>query len=228
MAIYVTGDTHHKSDIEKLHDSVWFYENEIPLNDYVIICGDCGALWFGDERDKSLLDDFYSKLNCKVLFVDGNHENFNALERYDVEVWNGGRVHKIRENIYHLMRGQVYNIEGITIFTFGGAKSIDKTYRKFNVDWWQQEMPNEIEYQSALNNLAKVGYKVDYVLSHCAATSTIKRLNLLFGNDELTDWFEELEKRLEYKHWYFGHYHMDIIIDDKHTCLYNWIVKIDE
>lgn len=31
-----------------------------------------------------------------------------------------------------------------------------------------------------------------------------------------------------YKHWYFGHFHIDEDIDDKHTVLYNSIIKIGE
>ena len=31
-----------------------------------------------------------------------------------------------------------------------------------------------------------------------------------------------------YKHWYFGHFHIDEDIDDEHTVLYNSIIKIGE
>ena len=71
----------------------------------------------------------YTELPFSVLFVDGNHENFDLLNSYPVEIWKGGKVHRVKPNITHLMRGQVFEIEGKTIFTFGGATSIDRDFR---------------------------------------------------------------------------------------------------
>lgn len=42
-----------------------------------------------------------------ILFADGNHEQFDALNSYSVDEWNGGKVHIIEPGIIHLMRGQV-------------------------------------------------------------------------------------------------------------------------
>lgn len=56
-------------------------------------------------------------------FVDGNHENFDRLYEYPVEEWHGCKVHKIRSLVIHMMRGQVFEIEGQNIFTFGGPSS---------------------------------------------------------------------------------------------------------
>lgn len=61
-----------------------------------------------------------------MLFIDGNHENFDKLYSYPVETWYGGKVHKI---VIHLMRGEVYSIEGSSIFVMDGGYSIDK-YRR--------------------------------------------------------------------------------------------------
>ena len=33
---------------------------------------------------------------------------------------------------------------------------------------------------------------------------------------------------VEYKHWFFGHYHFDRRISGKKTCLYNSIVELDK
>ena len=43
-----------------------------------------------------------------TLFVDGNHENFDRLKNYPItEEW-GGKVQKIYDKVYHLMRGEIY------------------------------------------------------------------------------------------------------------------------
>ena len=49
---------------------------------------------------------FLAKKPYEVLFCEGNHENFNELFKYPVVEIYGGKAHKIRENIYHLMRGK--------------------------------------------------------------------------------------------------------------------------
>ncbi|MDE6060893.1 MAG: metallophosphoesterase, partial [Clostridia bacterium] len=121
--IYVTGDTHGLQDFYKLH--IFAGEHpEFTKDDYVIIAGDCGAVW----SDRDLVADlrYYTELPFTVLFVDGNHENFDLLNSFPIEIWKGGKVHKIRQNLIHLMRGQVFEIDGKTIFTFGGATSIDR------------------------------------------------------------------------------------------------------
>ena len=64
-------------------------------------------------------------INFKKLLTDGNHENFDRLYAYPVEMWHGGKVHKIRPSVIHLMRGQIFELEEKKIFTFGGASSHD-------------------------------------------------------------------------------------------------------
>ena len=72
---------------------------------------------------------------------------------YPEEIWNGGRVHRIRPNILHLMRGQV--------FTMGGGYSIDAAMRIPGRSWWPEEMPSDDEYAEAWTNLAAHGNKID-------------------------------------------------------------------
>lgn len=59
------------------------------------------------------------------MFVDGNHENFDKLYQYPEKDWHGGRVHEIRPNVLHLMRGHVFDIQGHSFFCMGGAMSHD-------------------------------------------------------------------------------------------------------
>ena len=93
--ILVTGDTHGYIDFNKLKtlsDKI----KDLAITDYVIISGDFGGVWNKNTLDKDLYK--YEKLPFTVLFVDGNHENFELLNSYDVEYWNGGKIHRIREN----------------------------------------------------------------------------------------------------------------------------------
>ncbi len=43
---------------------------------------------------------------------------------------------------------------------------------------------------------------------------------LQYAQNILTDFFEELEGKLEFDMWYFGHYHEDMYVDMKHRLIY--------
>ena len=78
-----------------------------------LICGDFGGVWNKDRESKmetSALDWLDGKA-FTTLFVDGNHENFDRLYAYPVEMWHGGKVHKIHPSVIHLMRGQIFELE---------------------------------------------------------------------------------------------------------------------
>ena len=250
--IFVTGDTHGDYDYKKLNVLT---DRELTREDYLIVCGDFGAIWSGSNKDikdqryvnykigkngvnfltsyasgeDDYMLDWYEKQDYTVLFCDGNHENFQLLNAYPVEEWHGGMIHRIRPNIIHLMRGQIYEIGRKIFFVMGGASSIDKAHRTEGKSWWAEELPSKEEYELALDNLEKHDFKVDYVISHCCAT---KWLQILYSwhneADELTQFFDYLEEtyNLQYEHWYFGHHHIDRKLDSRHTCLYDDIIEI--
>lgn len=90
-----------------------------------------------------------------TLFIDGNHENFDRLNKYPEIDMFGGKVGKIEEGIYHLKRGYVYEIQECKILTFGGANSIAKHTLTEGVDWWKEEKFNYNESNRAFDNLEK-------------------------------------------------------------------------
>lgn len=225
--IYVTGDTHMPIDKEKLTARI-FNHRGMTKDDYVIICGDFGGVWDyrGESREEKYWLDWLENKPFTTLFVDGNHECFPRLNAYPVEEWNGGKVHKIRPSVIHLMRGQVYTIGGKKFFTMGGASSHDKEYRKEGYSWWKEELPSMEEYNEALENLGKHDYKVDYVITHCMPDNVQHKIAYWYEHDQLTNFLFTIDKDLDYTHWYSGHYHKSEAIDEKHTTLYNSIERI--
>lgn len=227
--IYICGDTHGDYDFHKLNSTLFPDGKTLTKNDYVIVCGDFGAVWDKGKQDK-YIQDWYNSKPWTTLFVDGNHENHDALDAYPVEIWNGGKVHKISDSIIHLMRGQVFTIEGKKFFTFGGAQSTDMWHRKEGISWWAHEMPTDAEYEEGFLNLEKAGNEVDYVITHCAPDEV---QNSIFQwrhcmHDKLTNYLEVTKQSIQFKDWYFGHYHEDIDILGKYHCLYHKIVKLGE
>ena len=224
---YLVGDIHGKVDIKKIE--LWEQSVNPTRNDYLIVLGDFGAIWYGNWWDNELIDYWDSK-PYRVLFIDGNHENHKALDTYPIIHWNGGHAHLIGNNILHLMRGEIFTIEGKTFFTMGGAASIDKYLRIEGKSWWPEEMPSWEEFENGVYNLSNVDYKVDYILSHTTDTHTLHLINNYYEQDELTQylWFLKMECELNYKHHYFGHFHIDKTFGTHETCLYDNIICLED
>ena len=246
--IYITGDTH--SDFSRFELDKFPIQKELTKDDYVIICGDFGGVWTFEEEnshEKAILN-WLEQRNFTTLFVDGNHENFDRLYNYSIEEWHGGKVHKIRPSVIHLMRGEIFDIDNKKFFAFGGAKSHDiqdgilnldegeKIYemrkrgayfRIRNYSWWDLELPTDEEMKNGIKNLEEVNYKVDYIISHCCPTNIQTLLNPMYKKDILTDYLQEISEKCEFKKWYFGHYHENRQVNSEFVLLYEDIVPLE-
>lgn len=226
MSVFLCGDIHGTLDIGKIVSFFSNYDDELTKQDYLIICGDVAVCGFshGDEvRTRETL----RNLPVTVLFCDGNHENFDELNSYVEEEWHGGLVHMIENDIIHLMRGQVYEIDSKKFFVFGGAYSVDRSSRVEGVTWFKEEVPTEEEYHEGWKNLEKENYKVDYVVSHTAPYEICSEMG--FGSfdeaAEQTREFQRFADCLEFEEWYFGHFHVDDDVEQFH-CLWDNIVEL--
>lgn len=222
--LYITGDTH--GQITR------FYPLRPPMDrwgpeDALIIAGDFGYLFTGSERERLRLD-YLSTLPFTLLFIDGNHEWFPQIFSYPEEVWNGGRVHRVAGNILHLMRGQVYTFaDGLKLFTMGGGYSPDADIRQEGLDLWSKwEMPSAEEYAEARQNLALHGHQVDVIVTHTAPLDTLEYLrhrrviSRSFPEEfPLNSFLQEVEETVQYRHWYFGHFHEDLSLWKEQTAL---------
>jgi len=233
MSIYVTGDTHGFTDIRSIDTFFASRGKNLTKNDYMIILGDVAACWDGATHDEMVLKKL-NEYSATILWIDGNHENFDIINNLPESEWMGGRVHKLSDSVIHLMRGQVFIIDGRKFFTFGGGYSIDQMYRIPTRSWWEQEMPSEAEYEEGMANLEKHGNKVDYILTHTAPGFVCRKMvaNMIPGEEVLQDYFTELAFKIDFKHWYFGHWHYDLTwyddVYDKFTAMFNVIEKIEE
>ena len=245
--VWATGDTH--SCFTRFEEQCFPEQKEMGRDDYVIICGDFGGMWSGGQGDAEKLDWLESR-PFTTLFVDGNHENFDLLNALPAQEWHGGKVHRVRPHVLHLMRGQVFDIGGRTFFTMGGAASHDiqdgildpadpdfeeaywsmrrrrQRFRVKGLSWWPEEMPADEEYAAALETLERAGWRVDYVITHCAPTGVAQKVNTEYNQDRLTDFLERVCRRLDFRCWLFGHYHGDRYVTKKHILLWEQIVQV--
>ena len=227
--LYITGDTHGRNDVLKLRHNITL--PTLNKEDFLIIAGDFGGVWDGKWQDR-IVQNFYDEQPYTTLFIDGNHENFDLLNQYPVENWNGGKVHLITDKIIHLMRGQVFTIAGKSIFTFGGGLSIDKIYRTCGINWWPQEEPSERECREAIDNLESHDFGIDYIVTHAAPESIVRNEinsshNLLCLDCQTEKFLDKVLERTEYEHWFCGHYHFDLEISNHNlSVLYQRVLDM--
>ncbi len=210
--IYVTGDTHGMA--ARLSIDTMPFTADWTKSDYLIVCGDFGYVYSGSSKEELFLREL-SFRPYNVLFVDGNRDNFTLLRNYPAVPWHGGLVRKIRRNVIQLLRGQVYEIDGRSVFTMGGGYSIDRSRRDRGSSWWPEEMPSAEEYETARKNLLAAGMRVDTVITHAAPTSAMESIT---GDNEnerpLNDFLEWVRTSVTYRNWYFGHLHIDAMMEN--------------
>lgn len=218
--VYVTGDSHGYADHfyythgSKMGQLLPQYA-ALTAEDVVIVAGDFGYIWDDSPSRMALLDQL-EKLPFSLCFVDGNHENFDLLYSFPEENWCGGRVHRIRKNIRHLMRGEIFRIQGRTIFTFGGAGSIDKDGRIEGLSWWSQEIPSMEEYENAWSNLDQYGHEVEYIICHTCPDFLYPYMRVVgdknAGDEYLIGFLSRVVRESTAKgftQFLYGHWHID-------------------
>ena len=76
-------------------------------------------------------------------------------------------------------------------------------------------------------NLENINNKVDFIVTHCGATSSMALYSHgEYKPDILTDYLEEIRRKVDFGRWLMGHYHTNHAINDKEIILYEQIVRI--
>lgn len=220
--VYITGDTH--GDLLRFQSPILKKATE---NDFVIVCGDFGFFWDDSKKEQKIRRKLQD-LHFTVCFLDGCHENFDLLEKYPTQEWNGGTARVIAPNLVHLMRGQIYTICGKKFFTFGGGHSQDFEFRTAE-NWWEREQPTCQEIVAATENLKKHDNTVDYILTHeppaslkdCLRVDTMQRL-------EVHAFFEDLMTVCKFQEWYFGKCHLNRYVPVKYYAVFDDIIPLKD
>lgn len=250
MSVWITGDIH--GDPSKFNTESFYQQKDLTKDDVMIICGDFGLVWdfVGENKRERWWLNWLENKPWTTVFVDGNHENFNRLYQYPVKEWNGGLVHEIRPHVLHLMRGEVFTIEGRKFFAMGGASSHDIAdgildgedwkvkareledagkymYRIKGLSWWEEEIPADAEFENGIQKLSENGNTVDYIITHSPPASIIAILGKgLYEQDKLTQYLEEIRTTISYQKWFMGHMHVNKAINNKELLLYEQIIQI--
>lgn len=240
---FITGDKHRHFDRVK----EFCRDMNTHRKDVLIILGDAGFNYYDDKRDDELKKEI-ANLNITLFCLHGNKENRpQNVGTYGIRSFCGGKVYYEPRypNIYFALDGEIYTFEDKKYMVVGGAHSIDKMRcLEKGTPFWYDEMPNDIVKSTVEQRLQNEGNKIYGMLTHtcpvdCLPTemfiSTRQNANIkrnpkkakskkLFRPDidrSTEIWLGELEKKLNYKVWFCGHYHVDKQIDKVHMMYHD-------
>lgn len=235
MSVYVTGDIHGELQMRRLGHKRWRQGRQLSKQDFLIVLGDFGILWEDKQlpKEERLLQ-WLDQRKYTVLFVDGNHENFSRLDTLPTESRFGGTVGVVSSSVYHLRRGEIYNLDGRSFFTFGGASSVDKRYRIPGRSWWAREVPSEEEKVYACTNLEKAQWKVDYILAHTLPEHVVMQVYKVHPTrqeelDPTRRFLDYVVTNTQFNRYYAGHWHDDavfVVNNKNYSVLYEQVKEV--
>ena len=213
MIVYI-GDTH--GSTEKIAHCI--RKRELTEGDTVVILGDAGINYYGDERDlaiKALLN----HMGVTIFCIHGNHEQCpEELPAYHLNEWRGGSVYVEDEfpNLLFDVDGEIYDMDGYQTIVIGGVYSADK-YRRlaWHLRWFPNEQLTDETKAKVESKLDSLRWKVDLVLSHTSPSKFLPTETFLPFADQSTvnrtteKWLDTIEERVTYRKWLCGHWHMD-------------------
>lgn len=239
---YITGDKHRSfKNVES-----FCRQMNTRKKDVLIILGDAGFNYFGDERDETLKKSV-SELDITLFCIHGNKENRPAnLGTYGVRNFCGGRVYYEPRfpNILFAFDGGVYTFQGRKYMVIGGAESIDKNVCiANNKPYFDDEAPDD-EIKSLIESKLKSHkYRIYGMLTHTCPLRFVPSEMFLSTREKIPGsenkkktvwkytpkierttekWLDSVYEKLHFREWFCGHYHIDKEIDDI-TMLYNEI-----
>lgn len=224
--IYITGDIH--GDIQTFKDVMG--RVTCKLENTLIVLGDLGVNYYLNKIDKKFKK-IISEYNINLFVIRGNHDANPANLNYMKEIKkyeNIGYIEEEYPNIFYAKNGEVYNIENNTFLVLGGAYSVDKWYRlEKGYKWFADEQMTEEEKQNFWN---KNITKVDTILSHTCPYANrpihlfLTQIDQSSVDNSMENFLDEVKLKVEYKNWFFGHYHADEKVEENMYMLYNGII----
>lgn len=213
--IFVTGDTH--GSYKRLRR--FFKGKDVsPQNDILVILGDTGLNYYGNERDLPHKRSA-ARVPLTLFCVRGNHDrrpetlpDLHSVRRF------GGKAYQEKDfpNILYASDGEIYILESKTVLVIGGAYSIDKDWRlSHGYNWFADEQTTPEEKHQIENRLQQLGWTVDTVLTHTCPLR-FEPVEAFFASVDqsgvdksMERWLDSLERRLCYRQWFCGHFHID-------------------
>ena len=185
-------------NFERFNASIFPEQNEMTKADYIIICGDFGGVWNKDGE---------SKMETMVL-------DWLDCKSFTTLFVDGNHENFDRLNTYPVEEwhgGKIHRIRPSVI----------------HLSWWKEELPSEKEMDEGRMNLQRYDNKVDFIITHCASSSTAALISHgIYESDFLTAYLEEIRQSVKFKKWFFGHYHNNRNVNAEEILLWEQIIRI--
>ena len=232
--IFITGDQHGTIDNISYLNS----KKQLSENDLVISLGDFGVpYWSAKKKTKNDLSTFelFDSFHTNYAIIQGNHsKRFENVKWFRQNNFCGGNsfYYPKYPNFHFLQNGQVYNINGMSFLVMGGGYSVDKYIRLARGWTWEPEEKLNDEEKLAIRNLISETMNFDFVLTHVAPLELQPKFLFLSAVDQSTvetdeeEFLSEVRSKINYKAWFFGHYHGDYIIGNREYLLYDYPIEI--
>ncbi len=228
--VYITGDTHGDYSRFSQRDA-----RRLRKGDTLIVLGDFGFLWDGSKQEQQRLKKL-SKKKYTLLFLDGPHENYDMFKEYPISEWNGGRVQRISDNVMHLLRGEIFQIEGDSYFVFGGGECPDSDLRADSSTTWEEAMPSGEDMLRGRSNLEAQGNKVNFILTHepsgkakgYTGLTPVSKSPAASRLSGVNAYLNLIEDTVQYDCWYFGSLHLDKALSKRHLAVFRRILPVHD
>ena len=229
----VRGDTH--GNFTWMNTQLADYN---PEETVIIILGDAGFNFYLNKYDERTKKEVNAK-GYRIYCVRGNHEArpqslLSIKIKYDDDVHERVYIEEEYPNIRYFADWGCYYINNYKCLIIGGAYSVDKNWRLSRVGlteetnipkksgWFNNEQLTESEMASCtdwiewlLQTDGVVNF--DFVFSH-TCPKQFQPIDLFLGfidqstvDDSMEVWMDNIEKKINYHAWLFGHYHKDRI-----------------
>lgn len=213
--IYITGDTH--GDIEIFSERRL---GHLKKGDTLIVTGDFGFIWDNSKEEIKNLKKL-SKKKFDILFVEGAHENFDRLKEFEEVTLHEGKARKILDNVYCLERGELYLIEGRTVFALGGGLPPEA-----DVTEPSPSLPTDEELEYAVVNIQEQHRHLDLIITHEAPASVKRLIDRNAAINDLNIFLDTVMHNTRYGKWYFGSLHEDRALSENLICVFEEVHKL--
>ena len=242
--IFVTGDKH--GIFAKLQSEL--YRINTTKKDVVIILGDHGTLYYGEDKD-NYKKSYLNSLPATFICIRGNHDRrpdhpsyIHEYTYFNTDEYAGYfYVDPKYPSILYTTEYGWYRFGSKNVFVIGGAYSVDKFYRlamqKQGLSkylWFSDEQLSFTERQQAAKTLMFATQENGYVIMSHTAPLRYKPLENLLPNidqstvdESMEIWMNALYDNIEHSKWYCGHWHVDKSVD-KMRFMFDDLEMFDE
>lgn len=225
--IVIKGNFDFESYIPSIDDfdEISFFKSEYYLNNIALIIT-CGGFFDGEKRNRIKNGEL-----PPAATIGGAVDDYEFLRNMPVYKCGGAKARiapygdlrkgqLLSPRDMYFEPGEILETRGMKFFIFGGGfpldcfKDIDTPEKIIGPDITEETI------EKAKRKLDEYNWDVDYVLTYYAPNNIHTSLAPQFYKPNIiTNFFDELQYKLTYRHWYAGAYRLDRDFENSITAI---------